>query len=84
CTLKNKHLALPPEEQLKILCTQGRPVFGVDMKIVDDAGHALPHDGVAQGELLVRGPWIVREYFKGEGGDPLVPDAQGRGWFPTG
>ncbi|PQA34251.1 3-(methylthio)propionyl-CoA ligase [Amnimonas aquatica] len=79
CTLKNKHLALPPEEQLKILCTQGRPVFGVDMKIVDDAGHALPHDGVAQGELLVRGPWIVREYFKGEGGDPLID-----GWFPTG
>ncbi len=79
CTLKNKHLKLSAEEQLKILCTQGRPVFGVDMKIVDDAGHELPHDGVAQGELLVKGPWIIRAYFKGEGGDPLID-----GWFPTG
>lgn len=79
CTLKKKHLSLSPEEQLKILCTQGRPVFGVDLKIVDESGNALPHDGVAQGELLVRGPWIVSSYFKGEGGDPLV-----NGWFPTG
>ncbi|MES3040902.1 MAG: 3-(methylthio)propionyl-CoA ligase [Pseudomonadota bacterium] len=79
CTLKNKHLSLPANEQLKILCTQGRPVFGVSMKIVDDEGRELPHDGKAQGELLVSGPWIVRSYFKGEGGDPLVD-----GWFPTG
>ena len=79
CTLKNKHLSLPAEEQLKILCTQGRPVFGVSMKIVDDEGRELPHDGKAQGELLVSGPWIVRAYFKGEGGDPLVD-----GSFPTG
>ena len=79
CTLKNKHLSLPEDEQLKILCTQGRPVFGVSMKIVDDEGRELPHDGKAQGELLVSGPWIVRSYFKGEGGDPLID-----GWFPTG
>ncbi|MEK6788387.1 MAG: 3-(methylthio)propionyl-CoA ligase [Pseudomonadota bacterium] len=79
CTLKNKHLSLPADEQLKILCTQGRPVFGVSMKIVDDEGRELPHDGKAQGELLVSGPWIVRSYFKGEGGDPLID-----GWFPTG
>ncbi|WP_068860301.1 3-(methylthio)propionyl-CoA ligase [Perlucidibaca aquatica] len=79
CTLKNKHLSLSADEQLKILCTQGRPVFGVSMKIVDDEGRELPHDGKAQGELLVSGPWIVRSYFKGEGGDPLID-----GWFPTG
>ncbi|MES2721218.1 MAG: 3-(methylthio)propionyl-CoA ligase [Pseudomonadota bacterium] len=79
CTLKNKHLSLPADEQLKILCTQGRPVFGVSMKIIDDEGRELPHDGKAQGELLVSGPWIVRSYFKGEGGDPLID-----GWFPTG
>jgi fatty-acyl-CoA synthase len=54
------------------------------MKIVDDGGRELPRDGKASGELLVRGPWIVSSYFKGEGGDPLVPDDQGRGWFPTG
>ncbi len=79
CTLRKHHLELSPDEQLKILCTQGRPVFGVDLKIVDDEGNALPHDGKAQGELLVRGPWIIQSYFKGEGGDPLVD-----GWFPTG
>jgi fatty-acyl-CoA synthase len=54
-------------------------VFGVDMRIVDDAGRELPHDGKASGELMVRGPWVIAEYFKGEGGDPLVD-----GWFPTG
>jgi len=63
---------------------QGRAVFGVDMKIVGDDGEALPHDGKAAGELMVRGPWIINRYFKGEGGDPLRYDADGHGWFPTG
>jgi acyl-CoA synthetase (AMP-forming)/AMP-acid ligase II len=79
CTLKNKHLAMPPEEQMKIKLKQGRALYGVDMKIVDDAGKELPWDGKTYGDLYVKGPWIVREYFKGEGGDPLV-----NGWFPTG
>ena len=79
CTLKNKHLSLPESEQMKIRLKQGRAVFGVDMKIVDDEGHELPWDGKTFGNLLVRGPWVIGEYFKGEGGDPL----QG-GWFPTG
>jgi fatty-acyl-CoA synthase len=79
CTLKPKHLALPAEERLAVQAKQGRAVFGVDMKIVDDAGKDLPWDGVASGELLVRGPWIVSTYFKGDGGDPLID-----GWFPTG
>ena len=79
CTLKNKHLSLPEEGQMKILLKQGRTVPGVDMKIVDDAGQELPWDGSTFGNLLVRGPWVIAEYFKGEGGDPLVD-----GWFPTG
>ncbi|RYF76200.1 MAG: fatty-acid--CoA ligase [Comamonadaceae bacterium] len=83
-TLKNKHLALDPRQQNAIRQKQGRAIFGVDMKIVGASNEELPWDGKAYGELLVRGPWIVKEYFKGEGGDPLVPDAQGRGWFPTG
>jgi acyl-CoA synthetase (AMP-forming)/AMP-acid ligase II len=78
-TLKNKHLAMPPEEQMTIKLKQGRALYGVDMKIVDDAGKELPWDGKTFGDLYVKGPWIVREYFKGEGGDPLVD-----GWFPTG
>ncbi|MDM0089080.1 MULTISPECIES: 3-(methylthio)propionyl-CoA ligase [unclassified Variovorax] len=84
CTLKNKHLAMPAEAQDAIRLKQGRAIFGVDMKIVDGDGKELPWDGKAYGDLLVKGPWIVKEYFKAEGGDPLVPDAQGRGWFPTG
>ena len=84
CTLKNKHLALPPEEQMKIRLKQGRAIYGIDMKIVSESGEELPWDGKTFGDLHVRGPWIVREYFKGEGGDPLVPDSHGASWFPTG
>ncbi len=84
CSLKNAQKALPAEEQHKVLLKQGRAVFGVDMKIVNEAGEELPWDGKAYGDLLVRGPWIIASYYKGEGGDPLRYDAQGQGWFPTG
>ncbi len=80
CTLKNKHLSLPAEEQLALRMKQGRAIFGVDMKIVGDDGQELPWDGKTYGDLLVKGPWIVKEYFKGEGGNPL----QAGNWFPTG
>ncbi|KPU88654.1 long-chain fatty acid--CoA ligase [Variovorax paradoxus] len=79
CTLKNKHLKQSTEEQLTVRLKQGRAIFGVDMKIVDGENNELPWDGKAYGDLLVKGPWIVKEYFKGEGGDPLID-----GWFPTG
>jgi fatty-acyl-CoA synthase len=79
-TLKVKHASLSPEERHKLALKQGRPLYGVDMRIVDASGNALPHDGVAFGDLQVRGPWILREYFKGEGGNPLVDGD----WFPTG
>jgi len=79
CNLKTKHLSWPAEEQFKVEITQGRAVFGVDMKIVGGDGQELPWDGKAFGDLMVKGPWVVRGYFKGEGGDPLVD-----GWFPTG
>ena len=84
CTLKNAQTALPPDEQMKVLLKQGRAVYGVDMKIVDESGNELPWDGKSYGDLLVRGPWIIASYFKGEGGDPLRYDEQGQGWFPTG
>ena len=84
CTLKNEQLALSSEEQTKVLLKQGRAVYGVDMKIVDEDGKELPWDGKAYGDLLVRGPWIIASYFKGEGGDPLRYDDAGKGWFPTG
>ncbi|MBI2959127.1 MAG: fatty-acid--CoA ligase [Betaproteobacteria bacterium] len=79
CTLKGKHLALPREKQFEVQVKQGRPIYGVQMKIVDGEGRELPRDGKAFGDLMVRGPWVLGEYFKGEGGDPLR-----EGWFPTG
>ena len=83
CTLKNKHLTMPEDEQMKIRLKQGRAIFGVDMKIVDGDGKELPWDGKAFGDLLVRGPWILREYFKGKGdADAVRPLVDG--WFPTG
>ncbi|HET9576244.1 MAG TPA: AMP-binding protein, partial [Usitatibacter sp.] len=78
CKLKNKHLALPAEEQQRMLEKQGRVVFGVDWKIVDSEGRELPWDGKAFGDLHVRGPWVVREYYKA--GTTALAD----GWFPTG
>ena len=82
CTLKNRQLKLPQEQQNKILQKQGRAIYGVDMKIIDSSGEELPWDGRTYGDLLVRGPWILASYFKG--GSPLVKDAEGHGWFPTG
>ena len=79
CTLKNKHLHLPEEAQMKLRLKQGRAIFGVDMKIVNEAGESLLHDGKTYGDLLVKGPWIIREYYKQEASSALVD-----GWFPTG
>lgn len=86
CTFKQKHLGLPADAQLALQYKQGRVIYGVDMKIVDANGLDLPWDGVACGDLLVRGPWVLREYFKQEKevGSPLCRDAGGKGWFPTG
>ncbi|NBS94760.1 MAG: long-chain-fatty-acid--CoA ligase [Betaproteobacteria bacterium] len=84
CSLQNKHLAEPLEAQRRRLEKQGHAFFGVDLKIVDDAGTELPWDGSSQGNLMARGPWVIQEYFKAAGGDPLQYDAQGEGWFPTG
>ncbi|MCX7663863.1 MAG: AMP-binding protein, partial [Tepidimonas fonticaldi] len=58
---------------------QGRAIFGIDMKIVDADGRELPWDGVTQGELMVRGPWVIRDYYRSDKPSPLVD-----GWFPTG
>jgi 3-(methylthio)propionyl---CoA ligase len=79
CNLKLKHSASDKDAQLAVQLKQGRAVFGVEMKIVDAEGKELPWDGSAAGDLLVKGPWIVSGYFKGEGGDPRID-----GWFPTG
>jgi len=79
CTLKNKHLPLNADDKMKVRLKQGRGIFGMDMKIVDDQNQELPWDGKAYGDLLVKGPWIISDYYKGDNPPPLVD-----GWFPTG
>jgi len=79
CTFKAKHAKMDKEARYALQAKQGRAIFGVDMKIVNEDGKDLPWDGKAFGNLMVRGPWIATGYMKGEGGDPLRD-----GWFPTG
>jgi fatty-acyl-CoA synthase len=67
-------------KQLDVLETAGRPIPGLQVKIVDDAGDELPHDGEAFGELLIRGPWIAAEYFRDERSKDTFVD----GWLRTG
>ena len=80
CNLVPKHAGASMERRLDVQRNQGRPVYGVDLKITDDEGRRLPHDGVAYGHLQVRGPWITNGYFREEGRDVL--DAEG--FFDTG
>lgn len=67
------------EERYKMQLKQGRPVFGIEFKVVNDAGEALPHDGKSYGRLLVRGPWVVSAYFRNDDMSSFED-----GWFDTG
>jgi acyl-CoA synthetase (AMP-forming)/AMP-acid ligase II len=79
CSFKEKHDELPLPQRRAVQAKQGRLIFGVDMKIVDDAGKELPRDGRTFGNLMVRGPWICRRYFKADDVEILS-----EGWFSTG
>src|SRR3954470_17322545 len=70
-TFKAKHARWSKEERTRLQAKQGRVLFGVDMRIVDQNARELPWDGKAFGDLQVRGPWVIKSYFKGEGGEPL-------------
>ncbi len=78
--LLKKHADLPVDKRVDVQSKQGRTVYGVDIKITDDEGRELPRDGVAFGNVKVRGPWITAGYFKSEGGSVLDAD----GYFTTG
>ena len=77
--IKGKHLDLEADVMAALRLGQGRPTFGIDLRIVDDAGNELPHDGKAEGALQVRGHWVVDTYF-GKDQTALTDD----GWFDTG
>ncbi|MDC0904998.1 long-chain fatty acid--CoA ligase [Gammaproteobacteria bacterium] len=78
-TQTKKAMSLPTEERYQLQTKQGYPMFGVEIKTVDDDDKELPRDGEASGALKVKGPWIMHTYFKAEG--PAVDD---EGWFDTG
>ena len=79
-TLKPEMRAAPEPEQYRIQGKQGRPVFGVNLKIVDEQNKRLPHDGNAFGDLRVRGPWICDGYYRLD----HSPAHDADGWFSTG
>ena len=74
--------ALPTERRQRLKQKQGQALWGVEFKIVDDAGRRLPHDGKAAGVLYVRGPWIASGYFRDAAATAEAFDAEG--WFATG
>ena len=78
-TLLAKHSTFSEDEQAQVRLSQGRPIFGVELKIIDNSGAILPNDGTSEGQLLVRGHWIIQDYYE-------APDMQTLhdGWFDTG
>jgi acyl-CoA synthetase (AMP-forming)/AMP-acid ligase II len=77
-TLNSRQAAMPGAERHAVMAKQGKSVFGVEIKVVDEAGAALPRDGQSQGHLMVRGQWTIAGYYKAE--DSALID----GWLPTG
>ncbi len=71
--------ALPMDERIPYQLKAGRALPFVDMRIVGPDGEVLPHDGESDGNLQVRGPWIIGEYYNAES-ETLTSD----GWFDTG
>jgi len=70
---------LPLDERYQMQLKQGRPVYGVELKIVDDNNKELPRDGISFGRLLVRGPWVIQSYYRNDNRDSFID-----GWFDTG
>jgi fatty-acyl-CoA synthase len=69
------------EARVDKVAKPGWPPFGIDLKIVDDAGEALPHDGEESGELLVRGHWVISGYYENAAASAAAME---EGWFRTG
>ncbi|MBC6983296.1 long-chain-fatty-acid--CoA ligase [Caulobacter sp. 17J80-11] len=80
CQLPPEIAARPFDEQVPVRLKQGRAPLTVEMKLVDDAGRPVPHDGRTPGRLVVRGAAVAGAYYKGAGGTVLDAD----GFFDTG
>ena len=68
------------EAQIDLVAKQGRVPFGVELRVVDEEGRVQPRDGQSSGRLQIRGPWVIKRYFKDEKGDCTGAD----NWFDTG
>src|SRR6516164_7047997 len=79
---KPRQLAEGPEAEYAIRARQGTPLYGIEFKIVGPDRQRLPEDGIASGELLVRGPWVIGAYYQDEAASRAALDAEG--WFRTG
>ncbi len=71
--------AMTFDEQVDLVAKQGQIPFGVELRVVDDDARELPRDGVSAGQLQVRGPWVVKRYFRAD-----VDAVDAEGWFDTG
>jgi acyl-CoA synthetase (AMP-forming)/AMP-acid ligase II len=80
CRLKPKMNKWPREQVLDVKQRAGIPAPGLQLRVVDDAGNEVPHDGIAMGRLLVRGPWVASSYYKQDPSPEKFPD----GWLDTG
>jgi len=80
--MKRNMKDLSADELMGYKVKQGRPVYGVEMKIVDGEDKELPHNGEDFGELLVRGPWVTNGYF--EDAEATASSFDAEGWFRTG
>lgn len=80
--LSQAEAALPVEQQHDAKLRAGRPLYGVEMRVIGPDGQDQPRDGHSYGELVVRGPWITRGYYKDDKANEnaFTPD----GWFKTG
>jgi acyl-CoA synthetase (AMP-forming)/AMP-acid ligase II len=81
-TLKPRIAALPLDERYRYKAKQGRPIYTVELKIVDAEGVVQPQDGIAMGEVLARGPWVISGYYNDEAASAAAFDAEG--WLRTG
>jgi acyl-CoA synthetase (AMP-forming)/AMP-acid ligase II len=81
-TLTPALAALPAAERYRIKAKQGRAIYTVDLKIVNAEGREQPHDGVAMGEILARGPWVISGYYNDPEATAAAFDEEG--WLRTG
>lgn len=81
-TAAARHAPVDENDRFARLAKQGRPLFGVELCVIDDDGRPLPRDGRSAGTLLARGPWVIERYAWRT--ESALVEVDGRSWFSTG